>query len=58
VAGGDGAVSGAGRVLVPDERSFAEMARRRRDGIPLRRPLVEELRRWAADLGVPALDAS
>jgi LDH2 family malate/lactate/ureidoglycolate dehydrogenase len=43
------------KILYPGERSIAEMARRRRDGIPLVLSTFAKLNDWARDLGAPQL---
>ncbi len=43
-------------LYVPGERGFEELARRSRDGIPLHRTTIADMQRWAAELGVPALE--
>jgi LDH2 family malate/lactate/ureidoglycolate dehydrogenase len=46
---------GVARVYVPGERGFLEERRRIREGIPLPLRVVEELQRWAGELGVPPM---
>jgi L-2-hydroxycarboxylate dehydrogenase (NAD+) len=48
---------GVARVYVPGERGFLEQQRRLQEGIPLPTRVVEELRRWARELGVVAVEA-
>jgi len=40
-------------ILMPGERGSRTLATRTRDGIPLSRPIVEELRAVAGRFGVP-----
>jgi LDH2 family malate/lactate/ureidoglycolate dehydrogenase len=49
---------GVARVYVPGERGFLEQQRRLQEGIPLPLRVVEELRRWARELGVVAVEAT
>ena len=44
--------AGVGEILMPGERGSRTLAERGRDGIPLPRAIVEELRGVAARLGV------
>jgi LDH2 family malate/lactate/ureidoglycolate dehydrogenase len=41
------------KILYPGERSLAELARRRREGIPLAASTFAKLNDWARDLGAP-----
>jgi LDH2 family malate/lactate/ureidoglycolate dehydrogenase len=48
---------GVQRAYVPGEQGFLEEQRRRRDGVPLPKRVLDELRRWAGALRVPPLEA-
>lgn len=47
-------VEGAERVMVPGQREFEAMQRRRREGIPLHRSVYEMLLRLKSEFGVEA----
>ncbi len=49
---------GAVEILMPGERGARALAARTRDGIPLPRPVVEELRGVAARFGLPPLPSA
>lgn len=48
---------GVDRVYLPGERGFLEEQRRLREGIPLPLRVIDELCRWARDLGVAPIEA-
>src|SRR5262249_7391585 len=49
---------GVVEILMPGERGARALAARTRDGIPLPRPIVEELRGVAAHFGLPAFPSA
>jgi LDH2 family malate/lactate/ureidoglycolate dehydrogenase len=49
---------GVGEILVPGERGNRTLEQRSRDGVPIPRPIFDELKRLAKRLGVPMFPAS